>query len=115
MFEHEQHDAWLLGRRARDTAQGVLAKRTRRIDPSPVGRPTQRATRLRISQTNTTNQRTMIFCPNKANYLRKRSQSGKSNENNVLNRNKPMLACLAERTRTAALFPLPVLTGSGLG
>src|ERR1700730_2622006 len=60
MFEHEQHDAWLLGRRARDTAQGVLAKRTRRIDPSPVGRPTQRATRLRISQTNTTNQRGII-------------------------------------------------------
>ena len=54
MFEHEQHDAGLFGRRAPDTAQGVLAKRTRRIDPSPVGRPTQRATRLRVSQTNPT-------------------------------------------------------------
>jgi hypothetical protein len=50
----------------------------RQLADEPVG-----AARLRISQTNTTNQRTMIFCPNKANYLRKRSQSGKSNENNV--------------------------------
>jgi hypothetical protein len=29
MFEHEQHDAGLFGRRARDTAQGTLARQTR--------------------------------------------------------------------------------------
>jgi hypothetical protein len=43
MLEHEQHIPWLLGQtRARDTAQGVLAKRTQRTDPSPVGRRTRR-------------------------------------------------------------------------
>ena len=79
MFEHEQHDAGLFGRRARDTAQGVLAKRTRRIDPSPGGRRPNGPARLGISQTNPTDN---DISANEANF-RKRSQSGKSNENNV--------------------------------
>jgi hypothetical protein len=65
--------------RARDRAQGVLAKQTRRMDPSPLADEPIGAARLRISQTSPTDNDISANEPN----FRKRSQSGNRSENNA--------------------------------
>ena len=53
MFEHEQHDAWLLGRTNLRYCAGTLAKRTREADRSPFSpsEPERRATSILAKRT----------------------------------------------------------------
>jgi hypothetical protein len=84
MFEHEQHDAGLFGRRAPILRRGVLAKRTRPIGPSPVGRPRPNGRPGYASAPNEPNGPTDNDVLRKQSQLaRKQSQSGKSDENNA--------------------------------
>jgi hypothetical protein len=92
MFEHEQHDAWLLGRANRRYDAGNLAERTRRIDPPQV--TDQPNGRLGYASAKRT-QRAMIFPQTKPTS---------ANEANLENLMKTMFeheqddACLLRRT-----------------
>jgi hypothetical protein len=80
MFEHEQHDAGLLGRRARDRAHQRDFGRT---NPTDRILPRWQTNPTGGSVTHQPNEPTgHDISANEANF-RKRSQSGKSNENNV--------------------------------